>query len=242
MQFYPGDWQRDTGLKLCSLAARGLWAEMMWLMFDGEPFGHLSVKGSVIPPVKLAGIVGAELSVVDDLLAELERYDVFSRTPEGIIFSRRMVRDAKRRVTNALNGGKGGNPHLTGKKNRLSKSVNQKENPEVIPLIADAVAVENTVQKVRASDVLQFSTPEFEQAMADFEQMRVKIRKPLTPAARRMILQKLELMGEQRAIASLHASIMNSWAGVFEPKDERLGTHAHTLTTANPNKKIASSL
>lgn len=219
MQFYPGDWQRDTGLKLCSLAARGLWAEMMWLMFDGEPFGHLSVKGSVIPPVKLAGIVGAELSVVEDLLAELERYDVFSRTPKGIIFSRRMVRDAKRRETNALNGGKGGNPHLTGKKTRLSKSVNQKDNREVIPLTADAVAEENTSGKERAGEPMPFTSTEFTQAWADFMEMRTKIRKPMTLAGKKLILDKLIAMGEPRAIASLHASIMNSWQGVFEPKE-----------------------
>lgn len=138
IQFYPGDWQRDTGLKMCSLAARGLWAEMMWLMFDGEPYGHLSVKGSDIPPDKLAVIVGVPLSVVEALLAELEKYGVFSRTPHGVIYSRRMVNDWNRRQTNAANGSKGGNP-------RLSKSVNRKDKGKDIPLTADAVADSSTV-------------------------------------------------------------------------------------------------
>lgn len=148
IQFYPGDWQRDTGLKMCSLAARGLWAEMMWLMFDGEPYGHLSVKGSDIPPDKLAVIVGVPLSVVEALLAELEKYGVFSRTPHGVIYSRRMVNDWNRRQTNAANGSKGGNP-------RLSKSVNRKDKGKDIPLTADAVADSSTVlnssEKERAS-------------------------------------------------------------------------------------------
>lgn len=149
IQFYPGDWQRDTALKMCSLAARGLWAEMLWLMFDGEPFGHLSVKGSVIPPDKLGVIVGVGHDEVERLLAELEQYGVFSRNEAGIIYSRRMVRDFKRRETNALNGSKGGNPRLSKSVNRMDKpSVNHKVNP----LTADAVCnKKESIKKERAT-------------------------------------------------------------------------------------------
>lgn len=120
---------------------------MMWLMFDGDPYGHLSVKGSVIPPDKLGVILGVERSVVDSLLAELEQYGVFSRTEDGVIYSRRMVSDRQRREINAMNGAKGGNP-------RLSQSDKPKVKPRVNPLRADAVADSITQgRKERASEV-----------------------------------------------------------------------------------------
>ncbi|PJX23863.1 hypothetical protein CAP48_12370 [Advenella sp. S44] len=31
--------------KSCSLAARGLWHEMMCLMHESEPYGHMAVNG-----------------------------------------------------------------------------------------------------------------------------------------------------------------------------------------------------
>jgi hypothetical protein len=115
---------------------------MMWLMFDGEPYGHLSVKGSVIPSDKLAVILGVDRDECAGLLEELERFGVFSRNEAGCIYSRRMVNDRKRRETNALNGSKGGNP-------RLSKSVNRKVNPLRADAVADSITQE---RKERARD------------------------------------------------------------------------------------------
>jgi len=45
MKFYPADWRSDPMLRLCSLAARGLWAEMICLMHEAEPYGSLLVNG-----------------------------------------------------------------------------------------------------------------------------------------------------------------------------------------------------
>lgn len=150
LQFYPGDVQRDTGLSSVSLQAFGLWHKMLWAMFDGYPYGHLSVNGSVIPPDNLARLLRVTLDELQAGLKELEEAKVYSKTTEGVIFCRRMVRDAKRRETNAINGSKGGNP-------RLSKSVKRKDIPQDIPLTA--VAVSNTTissnsGKERAGKVL----------------------------------------------------------------------------------------
>ena len=41
-QFYPGDWLHDTGLRACSLAARGLWIDIVCFMHQAEPYGHLT--------------------------------------------------------------------------------------------------------------------------------------------------------------------------------------------------------
>jgi hypothetical protein len=61
-QFYPSDWRNDPGLRLCSCGARGLWADMLCLMHEGEPYGHLTVFGRPIEPQALARLVGESLA------------------------------------------------------------------------------------------------------------------------------------------------------------------------------------
>jgi hypothetical protein len=58
------------------------------------------------------------------LVAELEEHGVFSRTSEGVIYSRRMVRDLAKRQADVENGRKGGNP-------RLNRGVNPRHMPRL---------------------------------------------------------------------------------------------------------------
>ncbi len=46
-QFYPGDWFREPGLKRVDLRVRGAWAEMLMIMWDENPQGHMEthIKG-----------------------------------------------------------------------------------------------------------------------------------------------------------------------------------------------------
>lgn len=122
MNWYPGDHQRDTGIKACAFEPRGLWREMMDLMHDGEPYGHLTAGGVPIEPPDLARMVGIPLFQAKKYLKELEDRKVFSRTQAGVIFSRRMVKDEATRRTKKRNGRLGGNPAL----------VNQHDNREDI--------------------------------------------------------------------------------------------------------------
>jgi hypothetical protein len=104
-QFYPADWRGEIGLRLLPLAAKGLWLEMMCLMHDGNPYGHLTTSGGV--PIKdddIARLVGAPPRQVGSLLTDLEQLGVFSRTDEGTIFCRRMVRDELARQKRAAGG------------------------------------------------------------------------------------------------------------------------------------------
>lgn len=112
MKFYPSDWRADPRLRMCSLAARGLWVEMLALMHEASPYGHCLVNG--LPPneMQLAVLAGAPSDQVPDLIGELEAAGVFSRTREGVIYSRRMTRDDKKSRTARKNGKKGGNPTL----------------------------------------------------------------------------------------------------------------------------------
>ena len=62
----------------------------------------------------------------------------------------------------------------------------------------------------------------FEQSLADFTEMRKKIKKPLTESAMNLILEKLDKIAsdEQEKIMILNQSTMNCWQGVFPLKDD----------------------
>lgn len=114
MKFYPSDWRADAMLRLCSIAARGLWAEMMCLMHDAEPYGSLLVNGKRIDKKQLAGLATISERDCTALLMELEGNGVFSRDQDGTIYSRRMRRDFEKSAKDKANGKNGGNPSLKG--------------------------------------------------------------------------------------------------------------------------------
>ncbi len=96
MKYYPSDWRGDPALRMCSLAARGLWIEMIGLMHESSTPGHLLLNARSPNIVQLANLVGADNKTVGRMLKELEDAAVFSRTDKGVIFSRRMVRDHRK--------------------------------------------------------------------------------------------------------------------------------------------------
>ncbi len=131
-KFYPTDWRQDPCLRICSLAARGLWIEMIALMHQSSPYGHLLVSDLSPTDAQLAALVGCPSEQVPHLLGELEAAGVFSRTRSGVIYSRKMTRMQKKAATARNNGRKGGNPTL-GKQTENPALDNPEVNPEVKP-------------------------------------------------------------------------------------------------------------
>jgi hypothetical protein len=113
LKFYTSDWRADPRLKMCSLASRGLWIEMICIMHEADPYGHLLVSGLTPTDTQLAVLTGASPDQIAALLGELESAGVFSRTRAGVIYSRKMSRMAKKAATARNNGRKGGNPSLS---------------------------------------------------------------------------------------------------------------------------------
>lgn len=111
-QFYPADWRKDSALQSCGMAARGLWHEMMCIMHECVPYGYLAVNGQAMSSAQLARLVGESERSVRNWLIELKAAGVYSVTDDGIIYSRRMVKDERLRNTRAESGRLGGNPVL----------------------------------------------------------------------------------------------------------------------------------
>ena len=128
-RFFPSDWRGDQDLKACSLAARGLWIEMISMMHGSDPYGHLIAAKSRLglkDVSKIAAQVGCDATDCKRALKELADAGVFSIADDGTIYSRRMVADAKRSETNQRNGKGGGNPALS--VNRKSQQVRLTDN------------------------------------------------------------------------------------------------------------------
>lgn len=112
LKFFPTDWRADPALRMCGLAARGLWIEMIAIMHEAVPYGHLLVSGHPPTDAQLAVLAGAPSDQISDLLGELEAAGVFSRTRGGVIYSRRMTRTEKKIAIARKHGKNGGNPSL----------------------------------------------------------------------------------------------------------------------------------
>jgi hypothetical protein len=98
---------------MCSLAARGLWIEMLGFLHEAEPYGHFVIGGAAPSDKEVSFLVGASAIEAKKCLAELKAAGVFSTNSEGVIYSCRMVRDRDKAERNRINGATGGNPQLT---------------------------------------------------------------------------------------------------------------------------------
>jgi hypothetical protein len=93
LQFFPSDWLSDS-VAGCCLAAQGLWFRMLFVAHNSQRYGYLEADGKAIPDEQLARRCGcANVEEYRNLLAELFDAGVPSRTAEGVIYCRRMVRD-----------------------------------------------------------------------------------------------------------------------------------------------------
>ena len=93
MSFDPNAWLSDEKLRSCSVGARGLWMDLLCLMWKNEEPGFLQLNGQAQTPAQIARATGMSEAEVMVLLGELEGAGVPSRDSRGILFSRRIRKD-----------------------------------------------------------------------------------------------------------------------------------------------------
>lgn len=117
-KFWWQDYEADDALRVVSLAAQGLWMRMLCTMHKGAPYGHLTINGKQPTTRQIAMMASATEREASKLLVELEAAGVFSRTEDGTIYNRRMVRDKAVSQKGREDGKRGGNPALNALPNR----------------------------------------------------------------------------------------------------------------------------
>lgn len=93
-KWYWQDWEADTGLRACSLAAQGLWMRMLSIMARSKKKGYLLDGEKQMGSKTLAKLTGEAVEVIDALVDELFTHGVPSKSEDGIIFNRRMSRES----------------------------------------------------------------------------------------------------------------------------------------------------
>ena len=113
-QFYPGDWKKDPGVQALSYEERGVWLELLLLMFESSRRGKLIFpNGTPITEDAVARMLGLDKQRYSSIQRKLLEYGVASIEPEtGVLYCRRMVRDAELSKKRAEAGKLGGNPNL----------------------------------------------------------------------------------------------------------------------------------
>lgn len=247
MKFYPADW-RDARLRRCSLAARGLWIDLMTYMHEAEPYGHLLIAGENLPLADLALQLARPASEVKRALAELKSHGVFSQTESGVIYSRRMVRDKAKEIIDRENGKGGGNP-------RLSVGVNPPVKPSYKPpdKASDNVNV-NVADKaqwplVSSEDSLGLEEPQREQATGRKRKNKTPLPENFAPdrefprklgwPERRIDEQIQAFFDGARAHSRVYADWQAAWRNwCTSPFQKPVEANGHAKT-ANPDDQKA---
>lgn len=97
MKLYAADWLGDIALRRSSLAARGLWADLLCLMHQCPNRGVLAnLDGTPWSDDDIARAIAWDSTAVLEALHELLANGVASRSNSGAIFSRRMAREQQK--------------------------------------------------------------------------------------------------------------------------------------------------
>ncbi len=174
-QFYPGDWLKDPAVRSVSLAARGLWTDMLCLMHEGDRRGFLQhATGKPVTAEQLARMTGCSTDEVSRLLQELSDSGVFSCTDHGVIYSRRIVRDERKRQLCAEAGKRGGgNPTFKGQDKGDTKG-DAKGDPKQKPKASSSSSSSSSKLKSKAGD--KAADPRFKPLVdhffAEFQRVR----------------------------------------------------------------------
>jgi hypothetical protein len=129
-KFFPGDWMKDPELSKCSAAARGIWMDVLCLMYQSEEPGILRTGGKAWTIKEIAQAVRGNTRDNLVTLYELERNRVMSKGSDGSYFSRRLVRDEARRRADRVRQRRHRLPDVSG----VRKPVTGNVTPHVTPL------------------------------------------------------------------------------------------------------------
>ena len=199
IKFYFTDWQADPGLRLCSRGARSFLLDLMAIMHQADPYGYLLVHGEKPTVAITARLTQDTVQEAAKYLAELVGKGVLSVREDGVLFSRKMVRDEEKRRISAESGRRGGNPALKrgvkgGDKDTLSPRGQRPDNkgPLRSPLLSggDPPTTERVVgSPPETPSILELKDPRF-----------TTFRKLIGPIAWAAWFEEVELSDETGAL------------------------------------------
>jgi len=208
IQFYPGDWLRDTGVQSLSFHDRGVWFHMILMMHGSERRGVLVLNGRAMTTEMIARLVGLDTQTFTETLTNLLEAGVASVEAETeAIMNRRMVRDENLRKVRTRAGLMGGNPALV-KQNRTIP-----DKQMATPSSSDSVSYSESKIDCRARLPAWIPPEEW----AAYLEMRQTLHAPLTERGIVLTIRHLERLKNEGSepAAVLEQSVLRGWKGLF---------------------------
>ena len=138
IQFYPADWRKDPGVQALDYFEKGVWLELLFIMFESKNRGFLEINGQKIETKMLAKMLGLTAKKTQKILNTLAYFDVYSVNENGVIYSRRMVSDERIRQIRIKAGATGGQANAS---NLLKQKQQQKTPPSSTSSITTSTKV-----------------------------------------------------------------------------------------------------
>jgi len=185
-QFYPGDWMKDPCVRRCSHAARGVWVDMLCLMFECSPRGVLGTGSSVWSVDDVTAAVGGNADVTRKAIVELVEKCVCSVDERGAFYSRRMVRDEEDRKSTKVRVAK----HRKNGKENIS---NGSCNADVTPMLhRSSSSSSSSITLSHSRVVAGFDSMKFSEAWTRWRKHLAEQQKPLTETAEESQIMALD--------------------------------------------------
>jgi hypothetical protein len=205
-QFYPSDWQRDMDDH--PLEIEGAWIRICCRLYwtGGTATKTLEEWSRILREKK------KKTQQILDFFVEKNICDLVNQNGSITITSRRIVRDEYIRNIRKEAGSKGGNPHLK-QEEKQELLVNQNDEQKPTPSSSSSSS--------KKKDLVSFSLAEDidPDIWKAFVEHRRNLKKPLTEYAKKLILSKLDKIGQDKN-AVLNQAIVKGWQDVFPLKDE----------------------
>lgn len=115
LHFYPGDWWKDAGVQALDHHYKGIWFEMLLLMFDSGARGYLLLNGKKYPGKVLARRLALSEQELESATTLLLDSGVCHQTEDEILFCKRMVKDEEDSQNKIKAGRQGGLAKAAGK-------------------------------------------------------------------------------------------------------------------------------
>ena len=113
-QFYTGDWRKDPAVQSLDHEHKGIWIELLCIMWDSVERGRLVLPdGSPMPDCAIARNLGIPEADWKQTRSTLLSYGVASEDECLVLYNRRMVRDEEARLKKVEAGRKGGKTSKT---------------------------------------------------------------------------------------------------------------------------------
>lgn len=224
-KFYPSDWLGSIKLRGVSLAAKGVWIDLLAIMWGCHPRGTLTVSGRAMTVRDAATMLHGNPKQNAKLIEELLEGQVLSRRPDGLMYSERLVKEWNIYQIRADAGAKGG------AKSRDFAQAKPQANGEQ----TDSKEASKETSKVEASEA-RYQKSGFKGQAAP-EPPSNEIAPDLTGAERSQIRQGLIRLGVESGAAqevSLHPHltsklVVSQMAAV--KKDKTIKSQAAVLLT-----------